>query len=67
MLDKLELIQKRYERLSQLIAEPEVAADPKRLQQLTKERASLEDIVSTYQEYKATSKELAEMESAKSP
>ncbi len=62
MLDKLELIQKRYEELTRLIAQPEIATEPKQVQELTRERASLEDIVNTYQEYKANSKELAEMD-----
>lgn len=62
MLDKLELIQKRYEELTRLIARPEIATEPKHLQELTKERASLEGIVTIYQKYKANSKELAEME-----
>lgn len=62
MLDKLELIQKRYEELSQLISQPEVATDARRLQELSKEKASLEGIVIIYQEYKANSRELAEME-----
>jgi len=60
MFDRLELIQRRYEELSQLIAQPEIASDPKQLQELSKERTSLEDIVSIYQEYKARGKELAE-------
>jgi len=63
MFDKLELIEKRYEELSQLMAQPEVAADPQRLQQLTKEKAGVEDIVTIYREYKTNSKELAEIES----
>jgi len=62
MLDKLELIQKRYEELTQLIAQPEIATELKQLQELTKERATLEGIVTTYQEYRANSRELAEME-----
>lgn len=62
MLDKLELIQKRYEELTRLIAQPEIATEPKQVQELTRERASLEGIVTIYQKYKANSKELAEME-----
>jgi len=62
MFDKLELIQKRYEELSQLIAQPETATNPKRLQELTTERADLERVVSLYQRYKAKCKELAETE-----
>jgi len=62
MLDKLELVRKRYEELTQLIAQPEIATNPKQLQELTTERAGLESIVSIYQEYKAKNEELAEAE-----
>jgi peptide chain release factor 1 len=62
MLGKLELIQKRYEELSRLISQPEIATDARRLQELSKEKANLEGIVSIYQEYRANSRELAEME-----
>jgi len=62
MFEKLELIQRRYDELSQLLAQVEVATDRRRLQELSKERAGLEDIVSMYQEYKANGKELGELE-----
>jgi peptide chain release factor 1 len=62
MFEKLELIQKRYDELRQLLAQPETATDRRRLQELSKEKATLEDIVGTYQEYKAKGKELAELE-----
>jgi len=62
MLDKLELVRKRYEELTQLIAQPEIATNPKQLQELTTERAGLENIASIYQEYKARNEELAEAE-----
>ena len=62
MFEKLELIQRRYDELSQLLAQVEVATDRRRLQELSKEGAGLEDIVSMYQEYKAKDKELGELE-----
>jgi peptide chain release factor 1 len=62
MFEKLELIQKRYDELSQLLAQVEIATDPRRLQELSKERAALEDTVDMYREYKAKSRELAELE-----
>jgi peptide chain release factor 1 len=62
MLEKLELIQKRYDELGQLLAREEIATDRRRLEELSKERAGLEGIVGTYQQYKAKSKELAELE-----
>jgi peptide chain release factor 1 len=62
MFEKLELIQRRYDELSQLLAQAEIATDPGRLQELSREKAGLEDIVGMYQEYKAKGKELAELE-----
>jgi len=62
MFEKLELIQKRYDEVSKLLARADVATDPRRLQELSKEKAELEDIVGTYQQYKAKGKELAELE-----
>jgi len=60
MLDKLEQIDKRYQELEEQIAMPEIASDPKQLQKLAQERASIESVVTKYREYKATSKSLAE-------
>jgi len=60
MLDQLERIEKRYQELERQIAMPEVASDPKQLQHLAQERASIESLVTKYQEYKATTKSLEE-------
>ena len=60
MLDQLDRIEKRYHELEQQIAMPEVASDLKRLQALAQERASIEDLVTKYKEYKATTKSLEE-------
>ena len=62
MFEKLELIQKRYNELSQLLARAEIATDLRRLQELSKEKSDLEDIVYTYQQYRAKDAELAELE-----
>jgi peptide chain release factor 1 len=62
MFDKLASIEKRYEELEQMIAQPEIATNQKQLQELTRKRANLKDIVIQYQQYKALSDELAELE-----
>jgi peptide chain release factor 1 len=62
MFEKLDLIQKRYDELSQLLAQAEIATDHRQLQELSKEKAALEDIVDTYRQYKARDKELSELE-----
>jgi len=60
MLDQLDRIERRYQELERQIATPEVASDPKQLQVLAQERASIEDLVTKYREYKATAKSLEE-------
>jgi len=60
MLDQLDRIERRYQELEQQIATPEVASDLKQLQVLAQERASIEDLVTKYREYKATAKSLEE-------
>ena len=60
MIEQLEKVEKRFDELTQQMASPEVLADPKQLQQLAKERAGIEDIVSKYVDFKATSKTLEE-------
>jgi len=62
MFEKLELIQKHYDEVSKLLARADVVTDPRRLQELSKEKADLEDIVGIYQKYKTKDKELAELE-----
>ncbi len=58
MIKQLEKVEKRYQELSEEIAKPEIASDPKRLQILAQERARIEDLVTKYRGYKATADEL---------
>jgi len=58
MWDRLEQIDRQYEELNRQMAKPEIATDPKQLQTLAQEKASIEDLVTKYRGYKATSKEL---------
>ena len=58
MLEKLKAVEKRYEELARLMADPGVAQNYERVAEYAKERADLEDIVSAYREYKSTADEL---------
>jgi peptide chain release factor 1 len=58
MWDRLEQIERRYRELDEQMARPEIAIDLKQLQTLAREKASLEDVVTKYREYKKTSGEL---------
>jgi len=62
MLDRLDKIEERYEELTRLMADPEVAQDYERVAEYAKERAELEDIVGIYRVYKDTGQELERTE-----
>jgi len=58
MMEQLEKIEKRYRELEERMSQPEVATNQGLLQELARERSSLEDVVKLYRKYKKTSKEL---------
>ena len=58
MINRLGQIEKQFQELEEQISKPEIATDPKQLQKLAKERASLENVVYKYREYKAAAKSL---------
>ncbi|WP_027717602.1 peptide chain release factor 1 [Desulfovirgula thermocuniculi] len=60
MLEKLDGLERRYEELTGLIADPQVMADRERWQQYVKAHAELEEVVSAYREYKKICRELKE-------
>jgi peptide chain release factor 1 len=60
MIEQLEKIEKRYREIDERMAEPEVATDLSKLQALAQERASIENLVTTYREYKAITRSLEE-------
>ncbi len=62
MIDRLELIEKRYDELSNMIAQPDVVTDPKKIQPLAKEHSDIEETVLKYREYKKAQLQLNETE-----
>ena len=52
MIDKLEEVEQRFERLTADLSNPAVLADSTRLQKVSKERASIEKVVESYRGYK---------------
>ncbi len=63
MWDKLAMMEKRFAEVEALMATQEVASDPEQLRRLGQERASLEDIVTRYREYRTTERILEETNS----
>ena len=62
MFEKLEAVEKRYEELTKLIADPDVIANQAEWQKLMKEHASIEDIVAKFREYKKVKEAMKEAE-----
>lgn len=62
MFEKLEAVEKRYEELTKLIADPEIISNQAEWQKLMKEHASIEDIVIKFREYKKTKQDMEEAE-----
>ncbi len=60
MWNRLEQIDKRHQELEEQIATPEIVSDPKQLQRLAQEKATIESVVTKYRKYKATSRSLEE-------
>ncbi|WP_166511046.1 peptide chain release factor 1 [Desulfallas thermosapovorans] len=61
MLDKLESLEKKYEELSELIADPKVMEDQGRWQQYVKSHAELSEVVTVYRQYKKVVTELEDV------
>ncbi len=59
-LEKLEAVERRYEELTALLADPVVAADLARLRSLSQEREELEPIVETFRRYRTVSRQREE-------
>ena len=55
---KLRFMEKRFEELNELMSRPEISSNREKLQELGRERAGLNDIVSDYREHKVISRSL---------
>lgn len=62
MFDKLQGVEGRYEELGELLSDPEVISDTKRLMALTKEESQLRETVEVYRRYKVVVNDIADTE-----
>ncbi|MGH7869792.1 MAG: PCRF domain-containing protein, partial [Candidatus Dormibacteraceae bacterium] len=60
MIDRLRSIEQRHRQIQEQMALPEVTSAPQRLMELGRELHSLEELVSTFQQYQQTDGELSE-------
>ncbi|GBF12523.1 peptide chain release factor 1 [Tepidibacillus infernus] len=57
MFGRLQELEDRYNQLTELLMDPEVLNDPKKLREYSKEQSGLEETVQAYKEYKQVVKE----------
>lgn len=68
MFDRLQAVEDRYERLNELLSDPDIVSDSKKLAQYSKEQSDIQETVAVYREYKSIkeqiqdAKDLIEME-----
>ncbi|MGG1314753.1 peptide chain release factor 1 [Cohnella laeviribosi] len=60
MLDRLQALADRYEKLNELLCDPDVVSDPSRLRSYAKEQSDLEEAYRAYVEYKKVVEQLRE-------
>ncbi|MGB3904486.1 MAG: peptide chain release factor 1 [Anaerolineae bacterium] len=60
MLDKLQGVEERYEKLNTQLADPAIATDYVKAAEYSQERAALEEVVEGYRRYKDLQQELAD-------
>ncbi len=52
MIDRLQAVEDRYDRLNELLSDPDIVNDPKKLREYSKEQSGIQETVETYREYK---------------
>ncbi len=52
VFDRLQAVEDRYERLNELLSDPDIVNDPKKLREYSKEQSGIQETVQTYREYK---------------
>jgi peptide chain release factor 1 len=63
MFDRLQAVEERYEQLNELLSDPDVVSDPKKLREYSKEQSDIQETVETYREYKTISEQLKDAKS----
>jgi len=58
VFDRLQAVEDRYERLNELLSDPEVINDSKKLREYSKEQSDIQETVMTYKEYKSVKEQI---------
>nr|WP_286182717.1 peptide chain release factor 1 [Bacillus sp. ISL-55] len=60
VFDRLQSVEDRYERLNELLSDPEVVNDSKKLREYSKEQSDIQETVMAYREYKEVKEQLTD-------
>ncbi|MFN0311285.1 peptide chain release factor 1 [Kurthia sp. ISK08] len=60
MFDRLQAVEDRYERLNELLSDPDVVSDNKKLAQYSKEQSDIQETVEVYREYKSIKEQITD-------
>jgi peptide chain release factor 1 len=58
VFDRLQSVEDRYERLNELLSDPTIINDSKKLREFSKEQSDIQETVQTYREYKEVREQL---------
>ncbi|MCM2535721.1 peptide chain release factor 1 [Neobacillus pocheonensis] len=58
MFDRLQSVEDRYEKLNELLSDPQIINDTRKLREYSKEQANIQDTVLTYRQYKEAREQL---------
>ncbi|MFC4713096.1 peptide chain release factor 1 [Planococcus dechangensis] len=60
MFDRLQSVEDRYDRLNEMLSDPDIVSDTNKLRDYSKEQSDLQETVEVYREYKDVQTQLAE-------
>ena len=63
MFDRLQAVEDRYEKLNELLSDPEIVNDPKKLREYSKEQSNIQETVEAYREYKEATSQFKDAKS----
>nr|WP_269448612.1 peptide chain release factor 1 [Metabacillus kandeliae] len=59
-MDRLQAVENRYEKLNQLLMDPDIISDTKKLREYSKEQSDIQETVEAYREYKEVDQQIKE-------
>lgn len=60
MFDRLQAVEDRYDRLNELLSDPDIVSDTNKLREYSKEQSDLQETVEAYREYKDLKAQMAD-------